>query len=422
MPQPEAPTAPPEAPAEPQTQQRIIDDDILSSLREDLGIFMDPQPPLPEIKPAAEPAAPAPAPAAPTAIKAKVRTEAPLSRSDVREVVEEVAKQERDKKPEPAAEKFTKDQLRELELAHFAPEAFPDQFPSDFPDRLKAFYKSAAEFAAQRKEQLGRDPGADDEEMLQFIQTNKPRWSVPKDEVKDELLASSRTELRRMKEAVDKLNSRVTETSVAARRAAASPRIEKRTEEFEAELRKELTSDDPFEAAVYDEAITYGRQLSQDLHALSEGVVELDAKNPSHSDILGIMTRETNRIATSSESTKVIGGVEKRFVSPAEFAVMLSNKKDVSKVWTLSTDQMASAVRKEMSSRAKTAIKTEQERLAKHGFVRQKPSQDPKPTQSPTPMAAPMTGRSAAPGATETIESESVMTDGMDVAKTLGLA
>lgn len=450
--QPEAEEQQAEEPTEPGS---IHDDPLLSSLYEDLGLISKPvkeeeveieqvEEPTPEESPPEEPE-PEPEPEEKPKLPKTFEVKTPVTPTDVRDAVREEferyklpeAKPEETKAEEPKdtyEASLLEEQREELSLVRYAESKMPDKYKG-MGNKLLDFYKKLDNYATKAQEDPDRTLDSDDGEFIDFIKKNKPA-----------LTQSESKKLERMmwkEEAVAEARQATDEDKRQMERKLhnleAKPRIESSINEFESNLPKmipdelgdlirengmdKVEKDNPYEVSIIKEKLGSATSLAREYLNISNGITDFDSNNNNHSWLLGFVNNQADYFSKNGGNELVRQdsyGNTAQFVTPTEYAGLNKSGK-VNGKWTFTPDDVLKMLGANAVKEAQDTIKSEEERLTKMGFVRQKktsaaePKKKGKVAQETKPITPPKSKSSAGPGAVDGAAIEDPPTVGSDI-------
>lgn len=430
-----------ETPSTDTPPQRIIDDPILSVLADDLADMLkrEKEPakapeikPVPEETPAPDAASKTTDPVTPEPIRGGVK-----KRVDPAKVAEDVFNRKMEElknapapvlppkkdEPAPVADTIDPDQAEELADAAFAEQSDPEKFKG-FQGKLKAFYKSVDDWVAARKSDPDRTFDENDAEFVKFIEKNKPSWNGQRDRMRIERIADARAE-QKLKSRDEETSRKIAEAQREAREAKFSPAIQNQVTSVMQQYDSDTKTDDPLESEVFSQYRESAAELSTDYLRVVNGIDTIGSHNPPHVQqrhdwILNFVVASAEARAKQKPDETMRDG--RRFVTPAKF-IELRNANDpgISKVYTFTVDDVLGLIKEKAISMAKSAIKAEEDRAIKRGFVRAKPTGNTKQAEQPKPMNPPRATSAPAPGAVEASNSNDAAHPGRELIDILGL-
>jgi hypothetical protein len=454
--QPEAQEPQAEEPAEPGS---IHDDPLLSSLYEDLGLISkpvkeeeveieqveEPPPEEPEPEPEPEEQEPELEPEEKPKLPKTFEVKTPVTPTDVRDAVREEferyklpeAKPEEAKAEEPEdtyEASLLEEQREELSLARYAESKMPDKYKG-MGNKLLDFYKKLDNYATKAQEDPDRTLDSNDEEFLDFIKKNKPALTQSESKKlermmwKEEAVAEARQateeDKRQMEQKLHNLE--------------AKPRIENSIREFESNIPKmipdelgdlirekgmdKVEEDNPYEVSIIKDKLGSATSLAREYLNISNGITPFNSSNNNHSWLLGFVNNQAEYFSKNGGNELVRQdsyGNTAQFVTPTEYAGLVKDGKSNGK-WTFTPDDVLKMLGANAVKEAQDTIKSEEERLTKMGFVRQKktsaaePKKKGRATQETKPITPPKSKSSAGPGAVDNAAIEDPPTVGSDI-------
>lgn len=413
--QPEAEEQQPET-EEPEEPGSIHDDPLLSALYEDLGLLSNPKKDKEEVEveqveetesedpvePEQEPEPEVQAEDVEPEVKPKssktFHVKTPVTQTDVRDAVrEEFEKYNRLPDPEPKEQPVVEksydtyedglldEQREELALARYAENKLPDKYKG-MGNRLLEFYKKLDNYAAKAQEDPDRTLDSNDEEFMEFIQNNKPELSLSeskklermmwKEEAVNEARKAQEEHQRNLERKLHNLEAR--------------PRVENSLKEFESNLPNMIPdelgdsirehgfdkaeSENPYEISIIKDKLSSASNLAKEYLNISNGITDYDSNNSNHQWLLGFINNQAQYFKKNGGDELVrqdsVGNTA-QFVTPTEYA-NLSNQGNTTGKWTFTPDDVLKMLGANAVKEAQDTIKSEEQRLTKMGFVRQK--------------------------------------------------
>jgi hypothetical protein len=459
--QPEAEEQQPET-EEPEEPGSIHDDPLLSALYEDLGLISNPnkgkeeieveqvdeaEPEEPQQEPQPEVQAEDVEPVEKPKVNKTFQVKTPVTQTDVRAAVrEEFEKYNKLPEPEPKNQPIAEpqrdtyedglldEQREELALARYAETKLPDKYKG-MGNRLVEFYKKLDNYAAKAQEDPDRTLDSNDEEFMDFIQNNKPELSL-----------SESKKLERMmwkEEAVNEARKANEEDKRSLERKLhnleARPRVENSLKEFESNLPNMIPdelgdsirehgfdkaeSENPYEISIIKEKLSSASGLAKEYLSISNGITDYDSNNSNHEWLLGFINNQAQYFQKNGGNELVrqdsVGNTA-QFVTPTEYA-NLSKQGNTTGKWTFTPDDVLKMLGANAVKEAQDTIKSEEQRLTKMGFVRQKktvaaePKKKEKQSPETKPITPPKSKSSAGPGATNNAAIEDPVAVGADI-------
>lgn len=412
---------------------RAIDDPLLGSLLADLeGIVQiekakDEPPKAPDIKPADEKPAAGDPPKDGVKVGVKPKEDA---RAVANKVFDERMSQltppplppkkeeKKDDPPKDDDKNLTSDQVEELEDAKFADQS------GKRAEAIRDFYKKTDEFAEKwRKEHGGADPTGNDEEFVNWVKVNKPKWA---DGERDKIRYNRIAE-RVKAETKRELQPEIDKAERAAREATALPAIEKMTGVAAEKLSEQLQAgDDKLAAGIYKEFSDSAAELVTSYLRLVQRVDTLgdEKKKPIHDWLINFIAAKGEEFARAGGDKLTRDG--KTFLPPQKFAE-LRQKQDpsASKHWTFGYNDVIDQIVDHSVSLAKQALSDKEKELQALGYERRKsasnPNTDPKKEEPVTGTQGIKTTSTPAPGAADTSKDKDLTHPGIDVINALGM-
>lgn len=455
--QPEAEDHPAEEPEEPGS---IYDDPLLSSLYEDLGLLSKPKkvekaddveikqaedPPPEEPEPEPEPEDTTEEQEKKPRLPKTFEVKTPVTRTDVRDAVREEferyklpEEQPKETKPEQPKDTYEDslldEQHEELALLRYAETKMPDKYKG-MGSKLLDFYKKLDNYATKAQEDTDRTLDADDEEFMDFVRKNKPT-----------LTQSEAKKLERMmwkEEAVAEARQATDEDKRQMERKLhhleVKPKIESSIREFESNIPKMIPDelgdlirkngidkaeeDNPYEVSIIKEKLGSATSLAREYLNISNGITDFDSNNNNHSWLLGFVNNQAEYFSKNGGSELVRQdsyGNTAQFVTPTEYAGLVKSSNANGK-WTFTPDDVLKMLGANAIKEAQDTIKSEEERLTKMGFVRQKKTsaaetkKKDRVAQETKPITPPKSKSSAGPGAADSVAIEDLPPVGFDI-------
>lgn len=423
--------------------QSITRDPLMEGLLKDLGVLAEEKPatqPVPEIKPVAEPAPePAKEPAAQPKTETPPAEQPKFARRDRRreaaEVAAEVVQQmqskltppplppTRQQQPEPEVSQddswLSDDQREEVELARWAEASDPGKYKGKSAEVLSRF-KEIHEYREKHKSDEDRTLDENDDEFVRFIRDRKPQWgSGELRRLQNQKLISEAKEAAR-KELQPELESARRE----AREAKLLPAIESKVSSVMSEISKEATGDDPLEKAIFEDHRRRAGEVAAEYLRVVNGVSQFNPTNQMHNWVASFIIRKADEFDKTGGASRVRDG--KTFVPPHKYQEMINAGRSVDGVWTYGPDDVLPLLTKHAVTEAKNAVKIEEERATKLGFVRAARANSPKTTiaePEPKPSSGLVATTSAAPGAAvQANDGKDVNHPGLEIMSVLGLS
>jgi len=451
---------------EPEEPGSIHDDPLMSSLYEDLGLISNPnkdekeieveqveeaalEDPEPEPEPESDvqPEEPSPEPEEKPKPRKTFEVKTPVTQTDVRDAVrEEFQKYNKLPDPEPKQQQnleeqrdsyedsLLDEQREELALARYAENKLPEKYRG-MGNKLLDFYKKLDAYATKAQEDPDRTLDSNDEEFMDFIQNNKPELSLSESKKlermmwKEEAVAEARKANEEDKRQLEKkLHS-----------LEARPKVENSLKEFESNLPKmipdelgdsirehgfdKVEEENPYEVSIIKEKLSSASGLAKEYLNISNGITDYDSTNTNHSWLLGFINNQAQYFQKNGGDELVRQdsmGNTAEFVTPTEYANLVNQGNAVGK-WTFTPDDVLKMLGANAVKEAQDTIKSEEERLTKMGFVRQKktvaaePKKKDKQSQETKPITPPKSKSSAGPGATNNAAIEEPVAVGADI-------
>ena len=219
----------------------------------------------------------------------------------------------------------------------------------------------------------------------------------------------------------------------------AKPKIESSIREFESNIPKmipdelgdlirengmdKVEEDNPYEVSIIKDKLGSATSLAREYLNISNGITDFSSSNNTHSWLLSFVNNQAEYFAKNGGNELVRQdsyGNTAQFVTPTEYAG-LANSGNANGKWTFSPDDVLKMIGANAVKEAQDTIKSEEERLTKMGFVRQKktPAAEPKKkgkaTQETKPITPPKSMSSAGPGAVDSAAIEDTQTVGSDI-------
>jgi len=457
---------------EPEEVGSIHDDPLLSSLYEDLGLISkpeeveieqveEPQPEEPEPEPEPEPEQasqddepdqPEPEPEEEPKRNKTFEVKPPVTQTDVRDAVREefekfkLPQQTPEPEPEPKKpvdsyeETLLDEQRDELALARYAESKMPDKY-NKMGKKLLDFYKKLDAYAEKAHEDPDRTLDQNDEEFMRFIEDNKPTISASETKKlekmmwKEEALEEARKETQKDRQDFER----------KLHELEARPKINETIKEFESSLPAmvpdeigdlirdggldKAEKESPYEVSIIKEKIASATNLAKEYLNISNGIKDFDGNNNNHSWLLSFINNQAEYFAKNGGNDLVRQdsyGNKANFVTPTEYAG-LAGKGQTSGKWTFTSDDVLKMLGANAIKEAQDTIKTEEERLTRMGFVRQKkspaaePKKKTKQAAEAKPITPPKSKSSAGPGAADSSALEESSPVGGDIIDILNM-
>lgn len=157
---------------------------------------------------------------------------------------------------------------------------------------------------------------------------------------------------------------------------------------------EEAAKEFPLESEIVSEEVTRGQQMAKEyiriVRMAQKGHSVFDQSNPLHTDIVEFINSEGDRFVQSGSEQLMRNG--KKFLPRAEYAALAKqNPNEAAKHWTFSDEHVVNMIPLRTKRMAEDRIKAEEERAAKRGFVRAKPSHSAVPPNQPGNEPQPIT-------------------------------
>lgn len=408
---------------QPQEPPSSLDDPMLSTLWEDLGV----KEAEPEPKAEAEPepkAEPEPEPE-PKAEKKEFSIKPKMDEETFRKVVREEL-ESRGKDPEKVTEQqvvaeakedpyetqLIDEQKEELELYRYA-EAKGHEGMSN---KLLGFYKGLDDYVeSARKDDPDRTFDDDDGEFIEYVKKHKPeitakdREALRRSKFREEVVSDVKDEY---KETIDGLRGELNQLRVRPEVLGTMKEAARAFDEFS--KLDELKESDPLAHKVFNDEkeryLNWSRTFLDRWHGVNTVVDE------DFHVMIEAIDGEAKRFEEAGGEAMVRDG--KRFLTPGRFA----DAKDKSGYWTWNQSEILERFGEVSIEKAQNKVAERVKELESYGYKKGVVSgQSNKPAKAgePTPMNPPKASRTSSPGAGE--GSEAVLTPGAELLEELGI-
>lgn len=405
--------------------QTNLDDPILSTLWEDLGVKE------PEAEEEAEPEAEpeTKAEAEPEAepekkefsIKPKmdeetfrkvVREELESRGKDPEEVAEQQVTQQVEAKEDPYESRLIDEQKEELELYRYAEEKGHE----GMSNKLLGFYKGLDEYVdSARKDDPDRTFDDEDEEFIEYVKKHKPeitpkdREALRRSKFRDEVVSDVKSEY---KETIDGLKGELNQLRVRPEVLGTMKEAARAYDEFS--KLDELKDTDPLAHKVFNDEkekyLNWSKAFLDRWHGINTTVDE------DFHVMIEAIDSEAKKFEEAGGEAVVREG--KRFLTPGRFA----DAKDKSGYWTWNQSEILERFGEVSIENAHNTVAERVKEMESYGYKRGVVSGQSKKSAragEPTPMNPPKASRTSSPGAAE--GGEASLTPGAELLEELGI-